>query len=101
MMGIYKITNLITKQVYIGQSVSIQDRIKQHLKAGLGIDASSTNKLYKAMSQYGIWNFTFEVLEQCPREKLNEAEKRWIEIYRSDELGLNSNAGVGKINVRK
>ncbi len=98
--GIYKITNLDTKQVYVGQSVSIQDRIKQHLKAGLGIDASSTNKLYKAMSQYGIWNFTFEVLEQCPREKLNEAEKRWIEIYRANELGYNSNCGIGKKEIK-
>jgi len=60
--GIYKITNLITKEVYIGQSVNISDRFKQHIKCGLGIDASATNKLYNNMQEYGVWNFTFELL---------------------------------------
>jgi len=60
--GIYKITNIKTGQIYIGQSVNISDRLKQHIKCGLGIDASATNKLYNNMQEYGIWNFTFEIL---------------------------------------
>lgn len=60
--GIYKITNLVTEEIYIGQSVNISDRFKSHIKCGLGIDAPSTNKLYNNMQQYGVWNFTFEVL---------------------------------------
>ena len=47
--GIYKITNINTGDIYIGQSVNITDRFKQHIKCGLGIDASSTNKLYNNM----------------------------------------------------
>jgi len=47
--GIYKITNIHTKEAYIGQSVDCAERIKQHVKAGLGIDNKGTNKLYKAM----------------------------------------------------
>ena len=65
--GIYKITDLVTEQCYIGQSVNIGDRWKQHCKCGLGIDASTTNKLYNAMQKDGVWNFIFEVLEECPR----------------------------------
>ena len=42
--GIYKITNKQTGDIYIGQSVNIADRWKQHVKCGLGIDASATNK---------------------------------------------------------
>ena len=61
--GIYKITNLVTEQCYIGQSVNCSDRWKQHCKCGLGIEASSTNKLYNAMQKDGVWNFTFELLE--------------------------------------
>ena len=91
--GIYKITNLKTKQCYIGQSVNVQDRMKQHIKCGLGIEASATNKLYNSMQKDGVWNFSFELLEECPREKLNEAEKRWIEIYRSNDLGYNLTKG--------
>lgn len=91
--GIYKITNLKTKQCYVGQSVNIQDRIKQHIKCGLGIDASISNKLYNAMQKDGVWNFTFELLEECPREKLNEREAFWIKLYESDKIGLNSTKG--------
>jgi len=61
--GIYKITNLNTEQYYIGQSVNIADRWKQHCKCGLGIEASATNKLYNTMQKDGVWNFTFELLE--------------------------------------
>ena len=61
--GIYKITNLLTEQCYIGQSVNISDRWKQHCKCGLGIEASATNILYNSMQQNGIWNFSFELLE--------------------------------------
>ena len=91
--GIYKITNLLTKQCYIGQSVNIQDRFKQHVKCGLGIDASATNKLYKAMQQDGVWNFSFELMEECSRTELNEKEKFWIQMYQSDIYGYNSTSG--------
>ena len=93
--GIYKITNLLTEQAYIGQSVNVADRWKQHCKCGLGIDASATNKLYNAMQKYGVWNFSFELLEQVhQRNLLNEKEKFWIEMYQSNKFGYNGNAGV-------
>ena len=91
--GIYKITNIETQQCYIGQSVDVSSRWKDHVKCGLGIDASATNKLYKAMQEYGVWNFTFELLEACPRERLNEKEKFWISLYQSDKYGYNSTKG--------
>ena len=91
--GIYKITDLVTEQCYIGQSVNIGDRWKQHCKCGLGIDASTTNKLYNAMQKDKIWNFTFELLEECPKELLNEKEKFWIQMYQSNKFGLNTMKG--------
>ena len=92
--GVYKITNLLTEQAYIGQSVNIADRWKQHCKCGLGIDASATNKLYNAMQKYGVWNFSFELLEQVhQRNLLNEKEKFWIEMYQSNKFGYNSTKG--------
>ena len=91
--GIYKITNLKTQQCYIGQSVSIGERFKQHCKCGCGIGVSASNKLYASMQQDGIWNFTFEVLEECPRDQLNEKEKLWIELYQSNIYGMNSTKG--------
>lgn len=91
--GIYKITNKQTGDIYIGQSVNIADRWKQHVKCGLGIDASATNKLYNNMQKYGVWNFTFEILQKCTRDKLNEKERYWIQMYQSNKVGLNVTKG--------
>ena len=94
--GIYKITNLLTEQCYIGQSVNISDRWKQHCKCGLGIEASATNVLYNSMQRDGVWNFSFELLEECSRDLLNKKEAFWIDTYSSNIYGLNTNAGVKK-----
>ena len=91
--GIYKITDLITEECYIGQSVNIQQRMKQHCKCGLGIEASATNKLYNTMQKDKVWNFSFELLEQCSKELLNEKEKFWIQMYQSNKFGLNTMKG--------
>ena len=91
--GIYKITDLITEQCYIGQSVDIAQRWKDHIKCGLGIDASSSNKLYNSMQKDKIWNFTFELLEACPKELLNEKQALWIDMYSSNTYGLNTLKG--------
>lgn len=71
-MGIYKITNIETNECYIGQAVDIYKRWSQHCKAGLGIDTPPGNKLYKAIQEYGLQNFTFEILLECNRDELNE-----------------------------
>ena len=91
--GIYKITNLVSNQAYIGQSVDIASRFKQHIKCGLGIDAPASNKLYKSMIEDGVWNFSFELLEECPKDKLNERESFWIDLYQTNKVGLNSTKG--------
>lgn len=91
--GIYKITNLKTQQCYIGQSVDVAQRWKDHCKCGLGIEASATNKLYNSMQKYGIYSFSFELMEECSREQLNEKEKFWIELYQSNIYGFNSTKG--------
>ena len=92
-IGIYKITNLVTKQSYIGQSVDVASRWKQHIKCGLGIDASHTNMLYNSMQKYGVWNFAFELIEQCSKEQLNEREKFYISLYQTDKFGYNMTQG--------
>lgn len=91
--GIYKITNLKTQQCYIGQSVDVAQRWKDHVKCGLGIDASATNKLYNAMQNDGIWNFSFELIEECSRADLDKKEKQWIEMYQSNIYSYNSTKG--------
>lgn len=94
--GIYKITNQKTGLCYIGQAVDVAKRWKDHAKCGLGIDTPAQNKLYKAMIKDGLTNFTFELLEECERNLLNEKEKFYIDLYQSYTYGYNSNVGVNK-----
>ena len=74
---------------YIGQSVDIATRWKDHAKCGLGIDTPQGNKLYAAMIEEGLWNFTFELLEKCTRAELDEKERKYIEIYDAATYGYN------------
>lgn len=88
--GIYKITNQKTGLCYIGKSISVSDRWKQHAKCGLGIDTPAGNKLYKAMMEDGIYSFSWELLEECPKEQLDEKEKFYIDLYNAYNFGYNS-----------
>lgn len=94
--GIYKITNQKTNECYIGQAVDIATRWKNHAKYGLGIDTPQNNKLYKAMQEDGLWNFSWELLEKCPKEQLDEKEQFYINLYQSKEYGYNSIAALKK-----
>lgn len=91
--GIYKITNTIDGKVYIGQAVNIKNRWGDHIKMGLGADTPTRSKLYVAMAADGVENFTFEILEECPANQLNEREKFYIEFYDSNNYGQNSTRG--------
>lgn len=92
--GIYKITSLTTGLAYIGQSTDCCDRWKQHCKNALGVGTvTSTNKLYNAMKEEGLYNFTFEILEECQSSLLDEKEKYYISLYDTYNFGLNGNRG--------
>ena len=91
--GIYKITNLLSKKVYIGQSVDVKTRWSNHIKASLGIDSIAHSKVHDAMAQDGVWNFTFELLEKCDKSMLNEREKYYIGFYQSNLYGYNLTKG--------
>lgn len=45
------------------------------------------------MQEDGIWNFSWELLEKCSREELDEKEKFYINLYKSYDYGYNSNRG--------
>ena len=50
----------------------------------------------KAMQEDGLQNFSFEILEECPRDQLDNKEKFYIELYQSNLYGYNSQAGNTK-----
>ena len=88
--GIYKITNINNQMVYIGQAVNIGSRWRTHVKRGLGCEEQTNNRLYTALWEEGVENFTFQVVEFCDRKDLTEREKFYISMYQSKEYGYNS-----------
>lgn len=96
MIGIYKIENKINGKIYIGQSIAIKTRWQQHkYEAKTG---ESQAPLYLALRKYGIENFSFEVLEECPQELLNEKEIFWIAHYKSNDRDFGYNVLAGGQN---
>ena len=85
--GIYKITNIKSQKCYVGQAADIASRWKQHIKRGIGAEAPTRNKLYPAMLEYGVENFTFEIVEECSRAQLNEREDYWQDYFGAKEFG--------------
>lgn len=94
--GIYKITNISNNQCYIGQSINIEKRWKDHQRA------LDNYAIHKALRKYGIQNFTFEIIELCKAEELNTKEQYWIKYYNSYINGYNETpGGEGVLDANK
>lgn len=94
MIGIYKITNKITGECYIGQSENIKKRWNGHKAASRNPKDHNYNlRLYKDMRLYGIDNFEFSVIEECSAEDLLNKEIYWISFYDSYINGYNMTMG--------
>lgn len=89
MIGIYKITDLTNNMVYIGQSNNIQRRKGEHFYDNTYVRTA----IDKAIKEKGKDNFIFEIIEECPVEKLYEREKYWIAFYDSFNHGYNQTKG--------
>ena len=74
--GVYKITNNITGDFYIGSSKNIKKRWHQHKNPAFWKQHPNI-KLYKDMAQYGRDNFTIEVIEET--DSLKEKEQYWVD----------------------
>ena len=91
--GIYKITNVETKKSYIGRSTNVYKRLQDHIKSSCGIATIADQKVHHAMRDEGLWNFQFELLEECDKSKLGEREKYYIEFFQTQKYGYNAVAG--------
>jgi group I intron endonuclease len=76
MIGIYKITNP-KGRVYIGQSTDIDYRKGWYRRT----QAYSQPKLHNSIKKYGWENHTFEVIEECSVEYLDEKEIYWKKYH--------------------
>lgn len=91
--GIYKITNIKNNKCYIGKSKDVYKRFQEHCKCGLGIDTPAGNKLYMAMLEDGLNNFSFELVSVVDENQLDWFESEYIDTYNSVTWGYNGQKG--------
>lgn len=96
MIGIYKITNISSKKVYIGQSKNIGKRWNEHIKL-LENGKHHSIKLQRSWNKSGRNKFKFEIIEECSIEVLDSREQYWINYYDSINNGFNI-VNVGEIS---
>lgn len=83
-IGIYKISNLVSGRVYVGQTKErFQRRYWLH-QWELRNGCHDNKYLQNAWNKYGEDNFIFEVIEILPREEIDERERYWIAYYREN-----------------
>jgi len=76
--GIYKISNTLNSQFYIGSSVNIEQRYKYHLTR-LKHNKHPNIHLQRAVNKYGIENFKFEIIQKCPKEYTVKLEQWFLD----------------------
>lgn len=76
MTGIYMFTNKCTGKSYIGQSVDIDRRYKEH-----HFRKDENTYFHDDLKYYGFHNFDFCVLEECSISELNEREEHYIKEF--------------------
>lgn len=92
--GIYKITCVPTGKVYIGQSIDINRRWKEHLTKLIN-NNHYNEYLQSAWNKYGESNFVFEILEFCEVTELNNREIYYIQKLKTSirKNGFNLDSG--------
>ena len=80
-IGIYKITNTVTGDFYIGSSKDVKSRLAAH-KCQSTWKKCPDNPMYQDMMKYGVDKFEFQILEEVESSSLKETEQQFIEILK-------------------
>ena len=91
--GIYKIENIYSNNIYIGQAKDIRKRLREHLEYCISQNKDENKALVAAWKKYGEGCFDFELIEKCNLSDLDEREKYWINYYDSHSNGYNMTSG--------
>lgn len=92
-MCIYKITNIISGKIYIGQTRgNVRKRWLSHIRK---TKKNNTSLIYLSLAKHGIENFSFEVVDLAETiDQLNYKEQLYIKINNSlSPTGYNLTSG--------
>ena len=88
--GVYKITNTVTKDFYIGSSKDVKRRLAVH-KCQSTWKNCPNNPMYHDMRKYGVDKFEFDILCEVESERLKETEQKFIETLKPTYNSNNAN----------
>ena len=88
--GVYKITNTVTGDFYIGSSKNVNVRWASH-KWSSTWKANPNNRLYQDMQKYGVENFMFQIVALLMPKCLKQAEQEFIETLKPTYNNYNAN----------
>lgn len=85
-MGIYKITNMINDNCYIGQSINVETRWRKHKEQAFRKGSAAYEyPLMRAFRKHGVENFEFKMLEVLSSDKkLLELETKWYNFFKPE-----------------
>lgn len=79
--GIYKISYKNTGEAYIGKTTNFSTRWQNHIKTAIGLEGAARSTLHNRMAKDGLWNYTFEILEEVDKDHLSAREAYYIDLY--------------------
>lgn len=92
--GIYKIRNILNNKIYIGRSLNIEKRFREH-KHVEKAKVPHSYPIARAINKYGIINFEFIIIEVVTDYlKLDERELYWIKYYKSNDPNFGYNIRI-------
>ena len=80
MSGVYQIYNTVNGKRYIGSSIHIEQRFKEHLR-NLRTNKHANAHLQSAWNKYGEHSFVFEEVELCEPDQCLKIEQEYIDYY--------------------
>lgn len=96
--AVYMITNMITREMYIGSSKDVHRRLKGHMCLSHW-KRQPNKKLYQDMQKYGIENFEMKYVPVALKQ-LREMEQKAIDMY-NPEYNKNRAKGLDRASLIK
>lgn len=89
-MGVYIIRNKVNGKIYVGSSINIKKRWREHISKLNGKVIDNT-RLFRAWKKYGSNSFEFLVVEKVSvLDEILPAEQKWIDLLNATgPLGYN------------
>jgi len=79
--GIYRWTNNINGNTYVGSSVDLSRRLRQYYGKRLQ-NLEHISLIYLAIIKFGHYNFTLEILEYCESADVLEREQYYLNLLK-------------------